>query len=143
MSRHRDSGMDPSIMLRTWAASREWLAVAHGLGMVGLHSARSPQPTQLPKVMIGAKDQVIYFHRAGVVLKKMQPGWAALKSLGILPIRDRASSLTRAAAERRSTLSSPTEPGLTECHSTTEDRRASVSPEWAASPSRFNVDQNL
>jgi len=62
---HRNSGMASiNSVFRKWAASpSNWLPVAIGLGLV-CAVAKTTQPIEIPKVMIGAKDQVIYYHRA-------------------------------------------------------------------------------
>ena len=83
---------------RKWAASpANWLAVAIGLGMV-CSIVKIAQPTQLPKVMIGNKDQVIYFHRAtksdalalGQALKSI--GYFADKGAGVVVDKSRSDT---------------------------------------------------
>lgn len=49
---------------RNWAAiPGNWLAVAVGIGMI-CSVAKTTQSPQMPKVMFGSKDAVIYLHKA-------------------------------------------------------------------------------
>jgi hypothetical protein len=49
---------------RNWAASPpNWLAVGIGLGLV-VCLAKTPQAIEFPKVIVGSRDEVVYFHRA-------------------------------------------------------------------------------
>lgn len=62
-----------------WASPSNWLAIGVGLAMV-YSLAKTTQLTQVPKIIVGTKDQVLYFHRAtredAVVLGR------ALKKIG-------------------------------------------------------------
>jgi hypothetical protein len=87
--------------LRKWAASPgNWLAVAVGLGMV-CSIVKIAQPTQFPKVMVGAKDQVIYFHRA--TKEDAAELGRALKSIGYFA--DKGSGVVLDKSRRGTTVS--------------------------------------
>ena len=84
---------------RKWAASPgNWLAIAAGLGMV-CSVATFTKSTEAPKVMVGAKDQVFYFHRAtkedaaalGQALKNI--GYFSDKGAGVVLDKSRGGTI--------------------------------------------------
>jgi hypothetical protein len=86
-------------VLRKWASSPAgWLAVAVGLGMV-CSIANITKPADLPNVVVGTKDRVLYFHRAtkedaaaiGRTLKNM--GYFADKGASVVLDKSRAGTV--------------------------------------------------